>query len=281
VLPGPPRELQPMWEMARRTEAFATAIAGAPEYRRATLRLFGIPESEIASTLRVAADAELPLERLEITTCLRRGEIEVTTRYGPDTEEDYEALLDFIRGRHRDSLFSEDGSTVDEQVAALLGSRMVAVAESCTGGLMAARLTERPGSSANFAGGVVAYSDQAKVSVVGVEAELIERFGAVSEPVAEALADGAINRFSADVGIGITGIAGPDGGTDDKPVGTVCFSIASTTGQRTTQTVRLPGNRSDIRDRSTTVTLHLLRRLLTEERSSPARSGQRTAADAE
>ena len=280
VLPGPPRELQPMWEMARRTEAFAAAIAGAPQYRRAMLRLFGIPESEIASTLRAAVSAGLSLERLEVTTCLRRGEIEVTTRYEPDAEDDYQAIARFIAERHRDSLFSEDGSTVDQQVVELLGSRIVAVAESCTGGLMAARLTEPPGSSGCFAGGIVAYSNRAKIELVGVAAELIERFGAVSEPVAEALADGAINRFGAEFGIGITGIAGPDGGTEEKPVGTVCFSISSASGRRLTRTSRLPGSRGDVRDRSTTVALHLLRRLLIEERSGTARAQQPTAADA-
>jgi nicotinamide-nucleotide amidase len=229
------------------------------------LRLYGIPESEIASTLRAAQDAGVPLAPLEITTCLRRGEIEVSTRYEPPAEDDYRAFVEFVRERHRGTLFSEDGATVDAQVTRLLGDRMVAVAESCTGGLMAARLTERPGSSANFAGGVVAYSDRAKVSLVGVDASLIERFGAVSEQVAEALAAGAAERFDAEFGIGITGIAGPDGGTDEKPVGTVCFSVASSSGRGRTRTAELPGNRADVRDRSTTVALHLLRMLLLED----------------
>jgi competence/damage-inducible protein CinA-like protein len=265
VLPGPPRELQPMWEAARRTEAFQAAVAGAPQYRRAMLRLFGIPESEIASTLRAATEAGLSLDGLEITTCLRRGEIEVSTRYEPEYEPQYQALAAFIRERHRDTLFSDDGSTVDEQVAARLAGCQVAVAESCTGGLMAARLTERAGSSAYFAGGIVAYSNQAKSALVGVETALIERVGAVSEEVAEALADGARERFGADFGIGITGIAGPDGGSEEKPVGTVCFSVVSTPGDRITRTTRLPGNRADVRDRSTTVAMHLLRRLLVGE----------------
>ena len=104
-------------------------------------------------------------------------------------------------------------------MAALLAGRTIAVAESCTGGLMAARLTDRAGSSAYFAGGVVAYSNEAKVELVGVDPALIERFGAVSTEVAEALADGAMTRFGADIGVGITGIAGPDGGTEEKPVG--------------------------------------------------------------
>jgi nicotinamide-nucleotide amidase len=279
VLPGPPRELQPMWESARQTDAFRAAVAGAPVYRRGMLRLFGIPESEIANTLRAAVTAGLSLEPLEITTCLRRGEIEVSTRYEPPAEQAYQSLVDFIRERHGETLFSEDGSTVDEQVAGLLNGRTVAVAESCTGGLMSARLTERPGSSAYFAGGIVAYSNEAKADVVGVDAALIERVGAVSDEVAEALADGALARFHAGFGIGITGIAGPDGGTEEKPVGLVCFSVASAAGERITRSTRLPGGRADIRDRSTTVAIHLLRRLLVGEGGGRLPETRATASD--
>jgi nicotinamide-nucleotide amidase len=262
VLPGPPRELQPMWQMALATAPMQAAIADAPAYRTRLARLFGIPESEIAATLRAAADQGLDLAPLEITTCLRRGEIEVSTRYAPEDEIAYEALLEFMRARHADVLFSPEGATVDEQVAELLGGRTVAVAESCTGGLMAGRLTERPGSSAYMLGGMVVYSNEAKVALAGVDPVLIEEFGAVSVEVAEALARGACERFGADFGIGITGIAGPDGGTPDKPVGTVCFSIAARGAEALTRRTELPGNRSDIRDRSTTVAMHLLRRVL-------------------
>jgi nicotinamide-nucleotide amidase len=272
VLPGPPRELAPMWRAAVQTDAFQAAIAGVPSYENRILRLFGIPESEIAATLRAAADAGLSLEPLEITTCLRRGEIEVATRYRDGDREAYEALVSFIAARHADTLFSIDGSTVDEQVVALLRGRTVAVAESCTGGLMAARLTERAGSSEWFLGGVVAYSNEAKASLVGVERSLIERFGAVSVEVAQALAAGACARFGADLGVGITGIAGPGGGSEDKPVGTVCLSVAERDpgGARLTRRTRLPGGRFDVRERSTTVALHLLRRLLRGERDTPA-----------
>jgi nicotinamide-nucleotide amidase len=265
VLPGPPRELQPMWRTAIQTAAFRDAIAGATTYVNGVLRLFGIPESEIASTLRAAEEAGLELEPLEITTCLRRGEIEVSTRYEPPGEDAYEQLVRFISERHSDTLFSEDGSTVDDQVIELLSGRTVAVAESCTGGMMSARLTDRGGSSAYFLGGVVAYSNEAKIEHVGVDAELIARYGAVSTEVAEALADGAAERFGAEIGIGITGIAGPDGGTEEKPVGTVCFSVSSRDGRRITRATRLPGDRADVRDRSTTVAMHLLRRLLKGE----------------
>jgi nicotinamide-nucleotide amidase len=273
VLPGPPRELHPMWEAARATEAFSAAIAGAPAYRRGIVRLFGIPESEIANTLRAAEAHGLPLDQLEITTCLRRGEIEVATRYEPPAEAAYEELVELLRERHPDTLFSEDGSTIDEQVATLLEGRTVAVAESCTGGLLAARLTDRPGSSAYFLGGVVPYANEAKSALVGVDPELIERFGAVSTEVAEALADGAVARFGAEVGVGITGIAGPDGGSEEKPVGLVCFSITTREGGRLTRSAQLPGGRIDIRERATTVAMHLLRRLLRGEEVSPLPAG--------
>jgi len=268
VLPGPPRELQPMWEDARGTEAFSRAVAGATEYRQRILRMFGIPESEIAATLRAVEEEGVPIDRLEITTCLRRGEIEVATRWEPADEDVYEAFEAAVRERHGAVLFSDDGSTIDEQVAALLRGpppRTVAVAESCTGGLMAARLTDPAGASEYVLGGVTAYSNQAKTDLVGVPAELIEEHGAVSPEVAGALADGAIERFGADVGIGITGIAGPGGGTEDKPVGWVCFCVAERDGARIERAVQLPGGRSDIRDRSTTVTMHLLRRVLRGE----------------
>ena len=247
--------------------ASRAASRDATTYRNGIVRLFGIPESEIANTLRAAEAEGIDLEPLEITTCLRRGEIEIATRYEPDAEPAYDRLLAFVEARHADTLFSRDGSTIDEQAAGLLTQHgsPVAIAESCTGGLMAARLTDRPGSSEYFAGGVVAYSNEAKIGLLGVDPALIERVGAVSTEVAEALADGAIARFGAGIGIGITGIAGPGGGTEDKPVGTVCFSVAVRGGTRLTRRVLLPGNRADIRDRSTSVTMHLLRRLLTGE----------------
>jgi nicotinamide-nucleotide amidase len=267
VLPGPPRELQASWAQAVRTAAFEEAVKGRTEYRRRMLRLFGIPESEIAETLRVA-EREIGLPGLEITTCLRRGEIEVSLRYEPEEEERASALVELIEQRHEQALFSTDGITIDEQVAHLLDGRRIAVGESCTGGLLSARLSERPGASEYFAGGVVAYSNEAKIELLGVPAELIEERGAVSVEVAEALADGALARFEADVAVGLTGIAGPGGGTDEKPVGRVCFCVETIEDGEESKTVRnidLPGSRADVRDRATTVALHLLRRVLRKE----------------
>jgi nicotinamide-nucleotide amidase len=265
VLPGPPRELKPMWAAARETDAFRAATVGATVYEQAILRLMGLPESDIAETLLVAEQSGLDLAPLEITTCLRRGEIEIATLYEPGGEDAYAAFVELVRARHGAQLFSEDGTTIDDQVAALLSGppvRTVAVAESCTGGLLASRLTERPGSSAYVLGGVVVYSNAAKTALAGVEPKLIAEVGAVSAEVADALADGALARFGADVGVGVTGIAGPGGGTPEKPVGRVHVAVAARDGARIARRLDLPGSRADVRDRTTTVALHLLRRLL-------------------
>jgi nicotinamide-nucleotide amidase len=267
VLPGPPRELQESWRQAIETEPFRDAVAGAPRYTQTMIRMFGVPESEIAETLRVA-DADMGLGGLEITTCLRRAELEIVIRSDEATDASAQRLVEMMVARHGDSVFSTDGSSIDEQVAALLRGRRLGVGESCTGGLLSARLTDRAGASAYFAGGVVAYSNEAKTELLAVPAELIEQHGAVSDEVAEALADGALDRFHADTAIGLTGIAGPDGGTSDKPVGRVCFCVAADFDgdrERITRSVDLPGSRADVRDRSTAVALHLLRRLLRRE----------------
>ena len=264
VLPGPPRELQPMWRTAVNTDAVQEAIAGRTTYRQDTVRMFGLPESGLADTLRDAEEGIDGFDRLEITTCLRRGEIEMVTRYEPEAAAVYAELVELLRERHESDIFSEDGARVDDLVAQLLAGRRLATAESCTAGLLAARLTERPGSSAYVAGGVVAYANEAKVELLDVDARLIEEHGAVSEPVAEAMAQGALRRFEADTAVAVTGIAGPDGGSEEKPVGTVCWSVQLANGRSITRTVRLPGDRADIRDRSTTVAMHLLRRLLSE-----------------
>ena len=263
VLPGPPRELRPMWEQALNTDALRAALVGAGTYRQRTLRLFGIPESEIAETLRVAEREGVALEHLEITTCLKRGEIEVVTRYEPSEEPVYDAFEEVLKERHSDTLFSLDGSTVDDQVATLLrGTLTIGTAESCTGGLLVARLTDPAGASEYVKGGIVAYSNEVKVSHAGVPQELIEQHGAVSGEVAQALADGARAQLGADVGVGVTGVAGPGGGSEEKPVGLVWLSVAAPGEVRVTRSVNVPGGRSDVRDRATTVAMHLIRRLL-------------------
>src|SRR3954447_23588706 len=267
VLPGPPRELQAMWPAAVATETFKRATADAVEYEQRMLRLFGMPESEIAETLRVAEPRLGGFDGLEITTCLRRGEVEVVIRATPEERERATGLEQIIAERHPNLLFSRDGSLIDDQVAELLGGRWIALAESCTGGLLAARLTERAGSSAYVAGGVVSYSNEAKADLLGVDPALIEAHGAVSLEVADAMAHGALARFEADTAASITGVAGPGGGTETKPVRYVCWCVKTSDGRSLLRDIRLPGGRADVRDRSTTVAMHLLRRLL---RGDPA-----------
>ena len=278
VLPGPPRELQPMWEDALHTEGLRAVLGSATDYSQETMRLFGIPESEIAETLRTAEAGGIELGRIEVTTCLKRGEIEIVSRYEPQDAEVYEAFSRLVATRHADTLFSADGSTVDDQVAALLlGERAdgavlrrgplltIATGESCTGGLLAARLTDRAGSSEYVRGAIVAYANDVKVSRAGVPAEMIERHGAVSQEVAEALAMGARGELGADVGVGITGVAGPGGGTPEKPVGLVWLSVSRAQAEPLTRSVNLPGGRADVRERATSVAMHLLRRSLLGE----------------
>lgn len=265
VLPGPPRELQAMWPAAMASAVVQQAIAGRTVYHQETVRIFGLPESGLAETLREAEGVVAGFADLEITTCLRRGEVEMVTRYEPHSAEAYRRLMALMRERHGSMIFSEDGSLVDDQVARLLEGRRIATAESCTAGLLAARLTDRPGSSAYVAGGVVAYANQAKIDLLGVDPALIEAHGAVSQEVAEAMALGAVERFGADTAVAITGVAGPDGGTPEKPVGTVWFCVRLAEGVTVIRSLQLPGARPDVRERSTTVAMHLLRRTLLDE----------------
>lgn len=260
VLPGPPPELQGMWPAVLATPAVQQALAGRAELRQQTLRLWNTPESELAATLR---GLEPGLGGLEITTCLRGGELEVVTRYRPAAQPAHDDLVTALRAEYAERLFSDDGRTVDDIVAdALLHQRVtIATAESCTAGLLAGRLTERAGSSEWVLGGLVVYSDAAKRDLAGVPDELLERVGAVSVNVAAALAEGARSRLGADLGVGITGIAGPGGGSDDKPVGLVHLCVAGPSG-RLSRDVVLPGSRADVRARSVTLAMHMLHEFL-------------------
>jgi nicotinamide-nucleotide amidase len=261
VLPGPPRELQGMWPAVVADPLVRAALTGRAELRQQTIRLWGTPESELAATLRRLGSR---LDGLEITTCLREGELEIVTRYPPPGEAAYQELATELADEYAATLFSRDGRTVDDIVAdALLTQRRtIATAESCTGGLLVARLTDRPGSSAYVLGGVTSYANEVKQDVVGVPAELIAEVGAVSAEVAAAMASGIRSTLGADVGVGITGIAGPDGGTADKPVGLVHLCVADAE-RSVPMRIVLPGNRADIRNRAVVVAMHMLRRLLT------------------
>ena len=168
VLPGPPRELQTMWADAVSTSPLRELLESAGALEQRILRFFPLPEPQIAATLREIG--EVPFE---VTTCLRRGELEVATVFDPGQAAAYDAFEAELRLRHRDVLFSDDGATIDEVVARLLAGRTIATAESCTGGLMAGRLTDLAGSSAYVLGGLVVYSNEAKTALAGVPATLI------------------------------------------------------------------------------------------------------------
>lgn len=264
VLPGPPRELHAMWDQALATDAVRAVLDRAEPYEVKTVRMFGIPESEIAQSLREIEEG-VDVSQLEITTCLRRGELEIDIRHRPQARENREALVQGLVERFERFVFSLDGSTIDQQVAELLRGRRIGLAESCTGGLLAARLSERPGASEYFAGGVVSYSNEAKTKLLGVDPGLIEAHGAVSSEVARAMAAGALARFDADIACSVTGIAGPDGGTKEKPVGLICWCVLDSSGTVLSRDVVMPGDRAEIRDRSTTVAMQILRRLLRGE----------------
>jgi nicotinamide-nucleotide amidase len=264
VLPGPPRELQGMWPAALASAPVAALLAATPASGARELRYFGLPESEIAATLK-----DLDQTGVEVTTCLRRSELEVELRPDPGAEDVAAALHAALAQRHAKQLISDDGSTTDELLAAALLERgaTIATGESCTGGMLASRLIDRAGSSAYVAGGVVAYSNGAKTALLGVPAELIAEHGAVSPEVARALADGARERFGADLGVGITGVAGPDGGTAAKPVGYVCFCVTGADGLVIARDPQLPGSRADVRERSTDLAMHLALRAVRQRRS--------------
>ncbi|HEX5526114.1 MAG TPA: competence/damage-inducible protein A [Solirubrobacterales bacterium] len=264
VLPGPPRELQPMWPVAVETPQVQAVLSRATPLRGYTMRMFGVPESEIAKSLREMEADGMDLGTVEITTCLRRGEIEIDVRYRDETAAVAEAVRDGLLRRHPRETFSVDGETIDSQVATLLLGHRLGLAESCSGGLLAARITDLEGASEYMAGGVVAYSNEAKAQLLGVDPGLIEAKGAVSPEVAEAMAIGALERFDADVAVSITGIAGPGGGSEEKPVGYVCFNARLADGTAIARDPVIPGGRADVRERSALVGMHLLRQLLGE-----------------
>jgi competence/damage-inducible protein CinA-like protein len=262
VLPGPPRELRPMWPRAIESRPVRAVLTRATPLLGYTVRMFGIPESEIAKSLREIESGGVELDAVEVTTCLRRGEIEIDVRYRAEAATVAEAVRAGLVDRHSRHLFSLDGETVDAQLAGLLQGHRLGLAESCSGGLLAARITDLPGASAYFAGGVVAYSNEAKAELLGVDPGAIETHGAVSPEIAEAMSRGALERFGADVAVSITGIAGPDGGSEEKPVGYVCFDARLAGGSSIARDPVIPGGREDVRERSALVAMHLLRTLL-------------------
>ena len=258
VLPGPPAELRRLWVEALRAEPVRRLLSRAQPPQVRLLRFFGASESAVAKALADAGG-----DGVEATICARDFEIHVDLFVEPGAEARADQLSAQLIAPLEQYLFSRDERPVEELVLELCRSRglTLATAESCTGGLVAGRLTSVPGSSDVFLGAVVAYADGVKARELDVPREVLERFGAVSAETAEAMATGARSRLGADVGVSVTGIAGPGGGTAEKPVGLVYLHARGPDGGRSADFV-FPGDRDSIRRRAAATALHLVRRLL-------------------
>jgi len=267
VLPGPPRELQRLWPRALETEAVRRVLARAPDREHRILRFFGTPESAVAEALARAGGEG---GGVDVTICAREFEIHVDLYAEASATDRGQALATSLRASLGRYLFSEDERPIGEIVLDLCRQRglSLATAESCTGGLVASRLTAIPGSSEVYVGSVVAYADPVKQKSLGVPADLIQTHGAVSPEVAAAMATGARERLGVDVAVAVTGVAGPGGGSPEKPVGLVFAHAVGPEGEDAVRT-ELPGDREMIRGRATAASLHLVRRLL-ENRHSHA-----------
>jgi nicotinamide-nucleotide amidase len=268
VLPGPPAELQRLWQTALESGPVRALLArtNPPELRQ--LRFFGVSESTVAKSL---ADAGGDGDGVEATICARDFEIHVDLVVEPGKEARADELSQQLVAPLEHHLFSRDERPIEELVLDLCRARglTLGTAESCTGGMVAERLTSVPGSSDVFVGAVVAYADDVKARELGVPREVLERHGAVSAETAAAMAGGARERLGADVAVAVTGIAGPAGGSDEKPVGLVFLHVEGAIGSRGADFV-FPGDRTSIRRRATVTALHLLRRLLEQTRDESA-----------
>ncbi|HEX8160279.1 MAG TPA: competence/damage-inducible protein A [Pyrinomonadaceae bacterium] len=262
LLPGPPREMKPMFESLVKPRL--AAKAGDVRVVRRMLRVSGLGESAVDEKI---APVYRQFTNPQTTILFNKSEIEIHLTAQAKTEREAELLLDGLAGqieeRLGDAIFAFRGERMEEVVGLRLAVAgfTLATAESCTGGLIAERITEVPGSSVYFREGVVAYSNEAKVRLLGVPSDLIAEYGAVSAPVAEAMADGVRLRADADFGVSVTGIAGPDGGTEDKPVGLVYIAL-SDDAHTEHRKLLLPGDRQLIRWRASQAALDLLRRRL-------------------
>ena len=262
LLPGPPREMRPMFE----TQVMPKLAAKAGDVRvvRRVLRVSGLGESAVDERI---APVYTQHKNPQTTILFNRSEIEIHLTAQGKTEQEAELLLDGLAGqieeRLGEAIFAFRGEKLEEVVGLRLavGGYTLAVAESCTGGLVAQRVTDVPGSSVYFREGVVTYSNESKVRLLGVPYDLIAEYGAVSAPVAEAMAEGARLRADTDFGIAVTGIAGPGGGSEDKPVGLVYIAL-SDDAHTEHRKLLLPGDRTLIRWRASQAALDLLRRRL-------------------
>jgi len=255
-------ELQRLWPRALETEPMRRVLEWARPPGRRVLRFFGASESAVARALE---DAGGEGDGVEATICARDFEIHVDLLVEPGAEERADQLVRGLRAPLEQHLFTEDERPVEELVLALCRARSLslATAESCTGGLVSARLTSVPGASDVFRGGIVAYSDELKRAQLGVPDEVLREHGAVSPEAAAAMAAGARKRLGADVAVSVTGVAGPGGGTPEKPVGLVYLHGETPDASHGIE-FDFPGDRESIRQRSSVAALHLVRRLLSQ-----------------
>jgi nicotinamide-nucleotide amidase len=268
LVPGPPREMRPMVE--RMVAERLQARADGRRVMRRVLKIAGRSESRVEELTQPVYSRWRQLPTPVDTTILAApGQIELHLSARGNDVAELEAVLDRaageIEGVLSGDVFSRNGASIEEVVGVLLRSRdwRIALAESCTGGLATSRLTDVSGSSAYVERSVVAYSNEAKIAMLGVGPDLITTFGAVSEPVAQSMAEGIRDRAKVDVGVGITGIAGPTGGTDSKPVGMVCISVV-TPQQTVVRTFRFPGNRELVKTFAAFTALDMVRRIILE-----------------
>ncbi|MFN7985290.1 MAG: competence/damage-inducible protein A [Vicinamibacterales bacterium] len=268
LLPGPPREMRPMLTrvMTERLEP----RAGSRGLFRRVIRITGRPESDVDAVAQpIYSRWRATAVPISTTILAKLGQIELhLTADAPDAATAasvLESAVNELVAVLGPSVYSTDGRGLEEVTGTLLTERQmtIAVAESCTGGLLASRITDVAGSSAYFQRGVVAYSNEAKTEWLGVPETLLRAHGAVSEQVAQAMADGVRERSRASVGVGITGIAGPGGGTADKPVGTVAIAVVTPQG-RAVRTFTFIGPREMVKFQSTQAALNMLRLLLTD-----------------
>jgi nicotinamide-nucleotide amidase len=268
VLPGPPGELRRLWPAAVASKALGEVLSRATPPGRHVLRFFGASESAVA---RALAEAGGDGDGVEATICARDFEIHVDLVVEPGAEERGATLAAALRRPLEPYLFAEDERPIAELVHDLCRERAfrLGTAESCTGGLVAVRLSDVAGASDVLAGGIVAYANDVKTAELGVPAQLLAEHGAVSAEVAEAMAAGVRERLGVEVGIAVTGVAGPGGGTPHKPVGLVHFHVSAPVAEEG-RSFSLPGDRATIRSRATVAALHLARAVLTRSRHEAA-----------
>jgi len=266
VLPGPPWELRELWPRALESEPVRAVLARARRPSRRVLRFYGASESAVAQALDAAGGDG---DGVEATICARDFEIHVDLVVEPGADARADELARALAAPLDRYLFAEDEQPVEEMVLELCraGGMTLATAESCTGGLVAARLTSVPGSSDVFLGAVVAYANDVKEAELGVSEELLQTHGAVSAETAAAMATGIRERLRADVGISVTGIAGPGGGSEEKPVGLVYLHVETPDESRGLE-FSYPADRESIRRRAAVAVLHLARRLLSQSRDT-------------